>query len=190
MVTAVEPGRIKVGDEWIATDVTLWATGVAASPLGKELRCENRPGRTGVDRPGPERPRTSRALCYRRYVRCYRGERQTGAGSGSGRNSAGKNRRGEYPARLARRNTSAVQISTTGELWRQSDYHRAVAEFGNKKFSGVIAWLLWSVVHVFLLIGFRSRVTVMTQWVWAYLTRRGSSPLITEYRRAESGTKQ
>jgi NADH dehydrogenase len=69
-------------------------------------------------------------------------------------------------------------------------YHRAVAEFGNKKFSGVIAWLLWSVVHVFLLIGFRSRVTVMTQWAWAYLTRRGSSPLITEYRRAESGTKQ
>ncbi|MGH7928769.1 MAG: NAD(P)/FAD-dependent oxidoreductase, partial [Candidatus Binatia bacterium] len=66
----------------------------------------------------------------------------------------------------------------------------AVAEFGNKKFSGVIAWLLWSVVHVFLLIGFRSRVTVMTQWVWAYLTRRGSSPLITEYRSRDAGTKR
>ena len=33
-------------------------------------------------------------------------------------------------------------------------HHRAVAEFGNKEFSGLIAWLLWSVVHVFLLIGF------------------------------------
>jgi NADH dehydrogenase len=61
-----------------------------------------------------------------------------------------------------------------------------VAEFGNKRFSGVIAWLLWSLVHVFLLIGFRSRVTVMRQWIWAYVTRAGASPLITEYQRPES----
>jgi NADH dehydrogenase len=37
MVTAVESSRLKVGDEWIPTSVTLWATGVAASPLGKKL---------------------------------------------------------------------------------------------------------------------------------------------------------
>jgi NADH dehydrogenase len=64
-------------------------------------------------------------------------------------------------------------------------YKRAVAEFGDKKLSGLIAWLLWSVVHIFLLIDFRNRVTVMTQWVWAYFTRRGSSPLITDYRSTE-----
>jgi NADH dehydrogenase len=69
-------------------------------------------------------------------------------------------------------------------------HHRAVAEFGNKRFSGVIAWLLWSLVHVFLLIGFRSRVTVMRQWIWAYLTRAGASPLITEYQRAESSVNR
>ena len=50
MVTAVEPGRIKVGDEWIATDVALWATGVAASPLGKELRAKtDRAGRVLIE---------------------------------------------------------------------------------------------------------------------------------------------
>mgnify|MGYP003402525803 FL=1 len=64
--------------------------------------------------------------------------------------------------------------------------HRAVAEIGHKKFSGLTAWLLWSVVHVFLLIGFRSRVTVMGQWVWAYLTRTGSSALITAYQQTTS----
>lgn len=42
-------------------------------------------------------------------------------------------------------------------------------------------WLLWSVVHVFLLIGFRNRVMVMGHWIWAYFTRTWSSPLITEY---------
>jgi NADH:quinone reductase (non-electrogenic) len=60
-------------------------------------------------------------------------------------------------------------------------YRRAIAEFGEWKLSGSLAWLLWSIVHVFLLIGFRNRVTVMGQWAWAYFTRTGSSPLITEY---------
>src|SRR5260221_384897 len=40
MVTAVESSQIKVGDEWIPTSVTLWATGVAASPLGKKLAAQ------------------------------------------------------------------------------------------------------------------------------------------------------
>src|SRR6478672_3116616 len=36
-VADIESGRVKVGDEWIDCDVVLWATGVAASPLGKKL---------------------------------------------------------------------------------------------------------------------------------------------------------
>jgi NADH dehydrogenase len=50
LVTAVEPGRIKVQDEWIKTDVTLWASGVAASPLGRELGAEtDREGRVWIE---------------------------------------------------------------------------------------------------------------------------------------------
>jgi len=46
---AVEPGRIQVGDEWIDCDVILWATGVAASPLGKALGVEtDKAGRVHV----------------------------------------------------------------------------------------------------------------------------------------------
>ena len=62
-------------------------------------------------------------------------------------------------------------------------HHRAVAQFGHRTFSGLIAWLLWALVHIVLLIGFRNRVAVMSQWVWAYLTRQGRSPLITEHQR-------
>lgn len=39
-VNEIEPGRVKVGDEWVECDVVLWATGVAASPLGKALGAE------------------------------------------------------------------------------------------------------------------------------------------------------
>ena len=37
LVTEIEAGRIKVGEKWIDCDVVVWATGVAASHLGKDL---------------------------------------------------------------------------------------------------------------------------------------------------------
>jgi NADH:ubiquinone reductase (H+-translocating) len=39
--------------------------------------------------------------------------------------------------------------------------------------------LLWSVVHIYFLIGFRSRMAVALNWAWAYLTFQRGSRLIT-----------
>src|SRR5215213_7721108 len=39
-VTDIAPGKVKVGEEWINCEVVLWATGVAASPIGKMLGAE------------------------------------------------------------------------------------------------------------------------------------------------------
>jgi NADH:ubiquinone reductase (H+-translocating) len=55
----------------------------------------------------------------------------------------------------------------------------AVADFGFLRFSGRFAWLLWGVVHVFFLIGFRNRIAVLLNWVWAYFTFQRGSRLIT-----------
>jgi NADH dehydrogenase len=46
----------------------------------------------------------------------------------------------------------------------------AIADFGRVKLTGVPAWLLWSAVHLLLLMGARNRVIVYVQWVWAWLT--------------------
>lgn len=56
---------------------------------------------------------------------------------------------------------------------------RAVAEIGKWRFGGFFAWLMWSAVHIFFLIGFRNRFRVMIEWLWYYLTFRGGSRLIT-----------
>ena len=49
-VTEIEPGKLKVGEEWFECDVVLWATGVAASPLGSRLGVEtDRAGRVKVE---------------------------------------------------------------------------------------------------------------------------------------------
>ncbi len=54
----------------------------------------------------------------------------------------------------------------------------AVADFGWIRFSGWIAWVLWLFVHIMMLIGFRNRIVVFTQWAWAYFTRQRSVRLI------------
>ena len=47
---------------------------------------------------------------------------------------------------------------------------RAVAMIFGLKLSGRLAWLAWSLVHLFLLIGFRNRIIVFVNWVWAWFT--------------------
>lgn len=54
----------------------------------------------------------------------------------------------------------------------------AIAQIGRLRTVGVLAWLLWSVVHIFFLIGFRNRLRVMFEWAWYYLTRRPGARLI------------
>ncbi len=73
---------------------------------------------------------------------------------------------------------------------------KAIAEIGNLKLTGFSAWLVWSVIHVFFLIGFRNRIRVMLEWMYYYITfRRGirlivgkANPrrLISRIKRSES----
>src|SRR5206468_3578298 len=57
--------------------------------------------------------------------------------------------------------------------------HSAVAEIGKVHLSGVVAWLAWSFIHIFFLIGFRNRTLVMLEWGWLYLFHDRGSRLIT-----------
>jgi NADH:ubiquinone reductase (H+-translocating) len=56
---------------------------------------------------------------------------------------------------------------------------RAVAQIAAFKVSGFPAWLLWSLAHVYFLIGFRSRLVVAMNWCWAYVTFQRGARLIT-----------
>ena len=49
---------------------------------------------------------------------------------------------------------------------------------------GFVAWLLWGIVHVYLLIGFRNRLLVTMQWLVAYATYQRGARLITGERKA------
>ncbi len=56
---------------------------------------------------------------------------------------------------------------------------RAVADIWKLHFAGFLAWVIWTFVHIFFLIGFRNRLLVMIQWAWSYLTHGRGARLIT-----------
>lgn len=45
----------------------------------------------------------------------------------------------------------------------------AVARLGGWKFKGFLAWLVWLVVHLIQIIGFRNRLMVLINWAWDYI---------------------
>ena len=57
---------------------------------------------------------------------------------------------------------------------------RAVAEIGTLTLTGRIAWITWLAVHVYSLIGFRNRLSVLFNWFWNYVFSRREARLIVE----------
>jgi NADH dehydrogenase len=55
----------------------------------------------------------------------------------------------------------------------------AVADLGLIRLAGLPAWLLWVVVHLLFLIGFRNRYVTLFQWAWSYLTFERGACLVS-----------
>lgn len=56
--------------------------------------------------------------------------------------------------------------------------NKAVAEIGKLKFKGIFAWMIWMLVHLMLLVGFRNRVIVFVNWLWNYFRYNNGLRLI------------
>jgi NADH dehydrogenase len=57
--------------------------------------------------------------------------------------------------------------------------HRAIAQTGRLRLTGLVAWLAWLFIHILYLIGFKNRVTVFLEWTWSYAFSRRGARLIT-----------
>jgi NADH dehydrogenase len=57
--------------------------------------------------------------------------------------------------------------------------HAAFIDFGRSHFTGVLGWILWAIIHVWLLVGFENRMLVVTQWAWQYFRGRYSARLVS-----------
>lgn len=57
---------------------------------------------------------------------------------------------------------------------------RAVAMVGKLRLTGVVAWLMWLVVHLFYITGFKNRVTAVIRWAVSFLGKGRSERTSTE----------
>ena len=66
---------------------------------------------------------------------------------------------------------------------------KAVADLGKFKFGGYFAWLLWSIVHLMSISGFRNRLMVGFNWAVSYFTYEKSNRLIIRNFKPKSSIK-
>jgi NADH dehydrogenase len=57
---------------------------------------------------------------------------------------------------------------------------KAVALINDLRFHGMGAWLLWLIIHIYFVIGFRNRLLVLWGWMYSYFTYRRGVRLITD----------
>ena len=55
----------------------------------------------------------------------------------------------------------------------------AVVMMGRATHHGLFAWLFWWVLHIFYVIGFRNRLSVILSWAWSWITFQRGVRLIT-----------
>jgi NADH:quinone reductase (non-electrogenic) len=176
--TDIQPDHVLIGDKKLPTYTVLWAAGVAASPLGRQLGVE-------VDRSGrvPVLPDLSVAGHPEIFV----------AGDlALLRQPNGKPLPGLAPVAIQQGESAADNIlrSLNGQSRRPFHYFdrgtmatigraAAVADIRGIHLSGFLAWLSWLFIHLLYLIGFENRVLVLIQWAASYLSYTRGARLIT-----------
>jgi NADH:quinone reductase (non-electrogenic) len=177
-VTDCDGASVSIGNERIETRTIIWAAGVKASPAAEWLAATtDRAGRVKVE-PDLSVPGHSNIFVI--------GD-AAAATDADGKPLPGvapvAKQQGQYVAKLL----IARAEGKTLPPFRYRDFgslaaigrKRAVAQLAGFKVSGFPAWLLWSLAHIYFLIGFRNRLAVALHWLWNYITFQRGTRLIT-----------
>lgn len=179
-VEHVGAGVVALGDEKIEAGSIIWAAGIRAAPLGEWLG-------VGTDPIGriPVKPDLSVPALPDVYV-IGDGARLDEPATGSPLPALAQvaDQQGRHLGRALR-----ARLKTRAPLPAFRFHNRgntaiigrdaAVFDFGKWRLKGRTAWLLWALVHVYLLVGFEKRLLVSMQWFWRYLTYQNGARLIT-----------
>ena len=177
-VTDLGDDFVELGDESISTRTVLWAAGVRANPLAAHLGVPlDKAGRVWVEEDLSTPDRHEVFVVGDLIAKTQNGKPLPGVAQlavQSGRHAAKNIRLSiEGRPRLPFRYVDKGSMATIGR-------HRAVAQIGRFKSSGIVAWWLWLTVHLLSLVGFRSRIAVLMEWALSYFTWQRRSRVILE----------
>jgi NADH:ubiquinone reductase (H+-translocating) len=178
IVTDVEADKVHLGAETIETGTVLWAAGVSAASVGSTLGVPtDRAGRVIVndDLTVPGHPEIAvigdLAISKGPNGQPLPGVAQVAIQGGV---HAARNVERAIDGR-AREPFAYKNLGNLATIGRNA----AVSDLPWGTMKGYPAWLFWLFVHILKLIGFRSRLSVMTQWAFSYMTYQRSVRLIT-----------
>lgn len=195
-VTAIDADGLQVqpaeGEPYrIPARCVVWAAGVAASPLGRQLAQAtgaqvDRAGRVQVepDLSVPGHPEITVIGDLAAAMSHAPGQPPkpvpgvSPAAKQMGRLAASNLRR-----RLRGEPTQALRYRDYGNLatiGRNSAVVDLTSPFGPVRFSGYWAWLFWLFAHVYFLIGFRNRLVVLIDWASAYWSRQRYARVVSD----------
>ena len=178
-IEAIDAHGVLAGGKRIEAANVIWCAGVEASPVARWLGAPaGKGGRIKVtpDLSAPDRPEIF-VIGDAAFVTGPGGEPLPGLAPVA-------KQQGQYVEELIARQVRGEQplppfryrdegaLATIGR-------HSAIADLGWIRLTGWVAWVLWGVVHIFFLIGFRNRMAVFLNWIWAWLTYGRGARLIT-----------
>jgi len=184
-VEAIDAEGYRSRGVFVPAKTVVWAAGVAASPLARSLGVE-------LDRAG--RVRVLPDLTVPGHVEIFvAGDLATVTQDGKpvpGVAPAAK-QMGKYVAkvihdRLAGRTPAPFRYQDYGNL-ATIGRMAAVVDVHGFKLSGLFAWWFWLAAHVFFLIGFRNRLSVLINWAVAYWSYQRAARIIIGHKSATAG---
>jgi NADH dehydrogenase len=177
-VTECTARHVTIGTEQIAAGTILWAAGVMASPAAGWLgAAHDGAGRVIVE--GNLNLPDAPDIFVIGDTACVPGpDGKPLPGVAPVAKQQGLYVAQSIRARLAGASVAPFRYRHLGSL-ATIGRGRAVADFGRIRLSGRLAWLLWGLVHITFLIGFRNRIVVLMDWLWAYVTFKRGARLIT-----------
>ena len=176
-VIKIENDLVVTDKESIQTDNVIWAAGNEASPIIKKLNTKtDSEGRAIVD---PD---------------CSIKEDGNVFVIGDAANYKDKNnnslpgiapvaiQQGKYLAKIIKnkilkQDRKPFRYYDKGMMATVGRY-KAIGKIGKIEVSGFIAWLFWSAIHILYLIGYRSKILVVIEWIFSYLFNKKGTRLI------------
>jgi NADH:ubiquinone reductase (H+-translocating) len=192
-VTAIDAQHVAVQSAApyeITTRCVIWAAGVAASPLGKQLAsalgaATDRAGRVVVEPDlslagHPEVSVVGDLASAQSYLTGH--EPRSVPGVSPAAKQMGRAAAANILHRLAGEPTQPFRYRDYGNLatiGRNAAVVDLASPFGHFKFSGYFAWLFWLFAHIYFLIGFRNRIVVLMDWATAYWSKQRYARVLT-----------
>jgi len=177
-VNAIDAEGVTLDGERIESRCVIWAAGVQASPAARWLNANaDRAGRVLVE-PDLRVPGRKDVFVIGDCANLAGADGKPLPGVAPVAKQQGAYVANAIRAELKGRSLRPFRYRDFGNL-ATVGRKAAVADFRGFHLRGFVGWIVWSVAHIYFLIGFRNRIAVTLDWIWSYLTFERGARLIT-----------